>query len=99
MAAPAATRRTRRSSCMPRRSRRPARCDKLEGFASLHGADFYGLPRNTGTVTLRRESWTVPESVPFGEARLMPLARGRNLALAAGGLRSLRWNANPASRC
>ena len=37
--------------------------DKLEGFASLHGADFYGLPRNTGTVTLVKETWTVPEEI------------------------------------
>ncbi|GGI70396.1 dihydroorotase [Shewanella gelidii] len=37
--------------------------DKLEGFASHHGADFYGLPRNTGTVTLVKESWTVPEQI------------------------------------
>jgi dihydroorotase len=37
--------------------------DKLEGFASFHGADFYGLPRNTGTVTLVKESWTVPEQI------------------------------------
>jgi dihydroorotase len=50
--------------------------DKLEGFASFHGADFYGLPRNTGTITLRRESWTVPESFAFGEAQLKPLGGG-----------------------
>ncbi|PMG43574.1 dihydroorotase [Shewanella sp. 10N.286.52.B9] len=37
--------------------------DKLEGFASLHGADFYGLPRNTGTVTLVKEEWVVPEQI------------------------------------
>lgn len=37
--------------------------DKLEGFASLHGADFYGLPRNTGTVTLVKEQWTVPTEI------------------------------------
>ncbi|MDO6641007.1 dihydroorotase [Pseudomonadota bacterium] len=37
--------------------------DKLEGFASLHGADFYGLPRNTGTVTLVKEQWVVPEQI------------------------------------
>ncbi len=37
--------------------------DKLEGFASFHGADFYGLPRNTGTVTLVKEEWTVPEQI------------------------------------
>ena len=54
--------------------------DKLEGFASFHGADFYGLPRNTGTITLRRESWTVPESFAFGEAQLKPLRGGEPLA-------------------
>jgi dihydroorotase len=54
--------------------------DKLEGFASFHGADFYGLPRNTGTITLRRESWTPPESYAFGEAALKPLAGGEPLA-------------------
>ena len=53
--------------------------DKLEGFASFHGADFYGLPRNTGTITLRRESWTPPESFPFGEAQLKPLRSGEAL--------------------
>ena len=54
--------------------------DKLEGFASFHGADFYGLPRNTGTITLKRESWTPPESYTFGEAQLKPLAGGEPLA-------------------
>ena len=54
--------------------------DRLEGFASFHGPDFYGLPRNAGTVTLRRESWTPPESYPFGEARLKALAGGEPLA-------------------
>ena len=53
--------------------------DKLEGFASFHGADFYGLPRNTGTITLKRESWTPPESFAFGEARLKPLTAGEEL--------------------
>jgi dihydroorotase len=53
--------------------------DKLEGFASFHGADFYGLPRNTGTITLRRESWSVPESFAFGEALLKPLCGGETL--------------------
>jgi dihydroorotase len=53
--------------------------DKLEGFASFHGADFYGLPRNTGGITLRRESWTVPESFAFGEAELKPLRAGETL--------------------
>jgi dihydroorotase len=54
--------------------------DRLEGFSSFHGADFYGLPRNTGTVTLRREPWTVPESYAFGEADLKPLRGGESLA-------------------
>ena len=53
--------------------------DKLEGFASLYGADFYGLPRNAGTITLRREAWTVPESFAFGEAQLKPLCGGETL--------------------
>ena len=54
--------------------------DRLEGFASFHGADFYGLPRNRGTVTLRREAWTLPESLPFGAAALKPLRGGETLA-------------------
>jgi dihydroorotase len=54
--------------------------DKLEGFASFHGADFYGLPRNQGSITLKRESWTPPESYAFGEAQLKPLAGGEPLA-------------------
>jgi dihydroorotase len=54
--------------------------DRLEGFASFHGADFYGLPRNRGTVTLRREPWTLPEAVPFGDATLKPLRGGETLA-------------------
>ncbi|MDD2546157.1 MAG: amidohydrolase family protein, partial [Burkholderiaceae bacterium] len=53
--------------------------DKLEGFASFYGADFYGLPRNPGTVTLKRESWTPPESFAFGEAELKPLRSGEAL--------------------
>ena len=54
--------------------------DKLEGFASFHGADFYGLPRNPGSVTLRREPWVVPETLPFGDAQLKPLRGGETLA-------------------
>jgi dihydroorotase len=53
--------------------------DRLEGFASIHGPQFYGLPRNAGTLTLRREEWTVPESYPFGEAQLKPLRGGETL--------------------
>ncbi|MBP6675894.1 MAG: dihydroorotase [Vitreoscilla sp.] len=54
--------------------------DKLEGFASAHGPAFYGLPRNTGTVTLKREAFTLPEAVPFGDAQLKPLRGGETLA-------------------
>ena len=53
--------------------------DKLEGFASFYGADYYGLPRNTDRVTLRKESWQVPNSIPFGELRLVPLRAGENV--------------------
>ena len=53
--------------------------DQLEGFASFYGPDFYGLPRNTGTITLRRESWTPPESFAFGDASLKPLRAGEAL--------------------
>jgi dihydroorotase len=54
--------------------------DKLEGFASFFGADFYGLPRNRGTLTLQRESWTPPESFAFGQAQLKPLRAGEALS-------------------
>ncbi|MGQ3003981.1 MAG: dihydroorotase [Hydrogenophaga sp.] len=53
--------------------------DKLEAFASFHGPAFYGLPRNSGTVTLKRESWTTPQSFRFGEADLKPLRGGEAL--------------------
>jgi dihydroorotase len=53
--------------------------DKLEAFASFYGADYYGLPRNTDTITLRREDWVVPESLPFGEAEIKPLRGGETL--------------------
>ena len=53
---------------------------KLEAFASFNGADFYGLPRNQGSVTLKKESWTPPESFAFGEGLLKPLRSGESLA-------------------
>ena len=52
---------------------------RLEAFASFNGPAFYGLPRNTGTVTLKRESWLSPESFSFGEAQLKPLRGGEAL--------------------
>ena len=53
--------------------------DRLEAFASFNGPDFYRLPRNTGTVTLRREEWTVPASLPYGNDTLVPLRAGETL--------------------
>jgi len=53
--------------------------DRLEAFASFNGPAFYGLPRNTTTVTLHREAWTLPEALPFGDATLKPLRGGETL--------------------
>lgn len=53
--------------------------DKLEAFASFNGPDFYGLPRNRGMSTLRREPWQLPESVAFGDATLKPLCGGETI--------------------
>jgi len=54
--------------------------DRLQDFASSFGADFYGLPRNTQTVTLRREPWQVPRHLPLGEESLTPLRAGETVA-------------------
>ena len=53
--------------------------DRLEAFASFHGPDFYGLPRNTSAITLERQDWRSPVTVPFGEAELKPLRGGEVL--------------------
>jgi dihydroorotase len=53
---------------------------QLEAFASFNGPAFYGLPRNQGTLTLRRETWQLPEQLPFGEASLKPLGAGERMA-------------------
>ncbi|MGE0100322.1 MAG: dihydroorotase [Hydrogenophaga sp.] len=53
--------------------------DRLEAFASFHGPAFYGLPRNSGSITLRRENWFTPESFRFGQADLKPLRGGEAL--------------------
>lgn len=53
--------------------------DKLEGFASFYGADYYGLPRNTAQITLRKEDWLVPATVGFGEHQLVPLRAGETM--------------------
>ena len=52
---------------------------RLEAFASHFGPDFYGLPRNRGTVTLKREPWALPETLPFGDTTLKPLRGGETL--------------------
>jgi len=54
--------------------------DKLEGFTSFHGPDFYSLPRNTSKISLERQAWTLPESLPFGQTSLKPLRAGEELA-------------------
>jgi dihydroorotase len=54
--------------------------DRLQDFAAHHGADFYRLPRNTDTVTLRREAWQVPQQLPLGREALTPLRAGESVA-------------------
>lgn len=53
--------------------------DKLEGFASHFGPDFYGLPRNTDTITLQRRDWQAPETLPMGDSLVAPLRAGEIL--------------------
>ena len=50
--------------------------DKLEAFASFYGADFYGLPRNQTQITLHKQSWQVPDTLPFAGSELVPLRAG-----------------------
>ena len=50
--------------------------ERLEGFASRNGADFYGLPHNPTRVTLRREDWRIPDALPFGDDEVIPLCAG-----------------------
>jgi dihydroorotase len=60
---------------------------RLEAFASEFGPRFYGLPLNTGTVTLQRREWTVPDSYPFAGETIVPLRAGEKL----------RWRLAPAT--
>lgn len=53
--------------------------DKLEGFASFHGPDFYGLARNTDKITLVRERWAIPPVLPFGGEQIVPLRAGEDV--------------------
>jgi dihydroorotase len=54
--------------------------ERLEAFASHHGADFYGLTRNTAKVMLRKEPWVVPRDMPFGSETVVPLRAGESVA-------------------
>lgn len=54
--------------------------DKLEGFASFYGADFYSLPRNKEKITLIKESWMIPETIAMGGGELVPLRSGQSVA-------------------
>jgi dihydroorotase len=54
--------------------------DKLEGFASRFGPQFYKLPVNSGSVTLERAEWTVPASLPFGAGQLVPLRAAETIS-------------------
>lgn len=53
--------------------------DKLEAFASFNGPDFYGLPRNQDTVTLVKEPWQMPETLPLADGDIVPLRAGEQL--------------------
>ncbi len=53
--------------------------DKLEGFASFYGADFYGLERNKTTITLHKKNWTMPDQLPFGKDIVIPMRAGEQV--------------------
>lgn len=53
--------------------------DKLEAFASFHGADFYQLPRNQDTITLIKDSWTIPDYYALGVEKLIPLCASQQI--------------------
>ncbi len=53
--------------------------DQLEAFASINGPAFYRLPKNRGSVTLVRESWTVPEQLPLADSNVVPLNGGESI--------------------
>ena len=57
-----------------------AALDKLEGFASFYGADFYGLERNKSSIKLVKEDWIVPEKITVGDEAIVPLYAGRKVA-------------------
>lgn len=60
--------------------------DRLEAFASFHGADFYGLPRNRERIVMERRPWSVPERLPFGDQEAIPLLAGQTLEWRCAGM-------------
>ena len=84
-----ATRRPSRSPLYAEAFEAAGALDRLEGFASHFGADFYGLPRNGDKVTLAREPWTVPADYPFGDGSGRAAARRRDGVLARGSATAL----------
>lgn len=58
------------------------RLDRLEAFASHHGPDFYGLPRNPGRITIARRAQRIPDVLPFGEDELVPMRAGGEVAFS-----------------
>jgi dihydroorotase len=63
--------------------------DRLEGFASVHGATFYRLPRSAESIVLVREPWRVPDALPFGDETIVPLRAGEEV----------RWRIGDDDRC
>ena len=59
--------------------------DQLEAFASFHGADFYGLPRNTDQITLTRQNWSVPTTLEFGDDQLIPIRADEKISWSVSG--------------
>ena len=53
--------------------------DRLEAFASFHGADFYGLPRNSERIVLEKQSWMVPDTLPLADEVVVPLRAGQQV--------------------
>ena len=62
-----------------------AALDRLQAFASFHGADFYGLPRNTERITLTKQQWQVPAELAYGQYKLVPLRAGETVQWALAG--------------
>ena len=90
-AAPAATRRSTPLELYAEAFEAAGALDRLEAFASFHGADFYGLPRNTATITLEKAAWRVPDSLPFGDDVLVPLRAGETLQWKLKVMMKLAW--------